>query len=160
MFKRPQVAVEKLKILNPELTVNLNRPLSEIIALITHIKEDIEKNNLLKLPIELLGMELKKADNLICNDKGAKCFDPRNILSKQQKMADMFYIYDCLKLGISQRKIRDNIYNYYQDKGLDIPLDPATLRKYRDIAMGYIVEGKYKEMLTGISVNELEYRFG
>ena len=160
MFKRPLVQVEELKTLNPELTVNLNRPLNEIIALIAHIKEDIEKNNLLKLPIELLGMKLKKADNLVCNDKGEQCFDPRSILSKQQKMADMFYIYDSLKLGYTQREIQNEVYNYYADKGLNITLDPGTLRKYRDIAMEYIVTGKYKEMLTGIKINEFNYRFG
>lgn len=159
-FKRPCIDVHSLKTLNPEITINLSRPLNEIISLITHIKSDIEKNNLLKVPIELLGIELVRADNLVCNNKG-KCFDPRKVLSAQQKMADMFYIHDCLKLGYSQRKIQNEVYNYYADKGMEnITLDPATLRKYRDIATSYIVEGKYKEMLTGISINEFEYAFG
>lgn len=160
-FKRPKIEIDELKTINPEITLNLNKPLHELIAYITHIKNDIENNDLLKLPIELLGIELKRADNLVCNDKGEKCFDPRSILSKQQKMADMFYIYDCLKLGYTQRKIQNEVYNYYADKGMDnITLDSATLRKYKDIAMDYIVDGKYKEMLTGISTEEAEYRFG
>ena len=154
-FKRPRIEVGKLKTLNPELVVNLNKPLDEIIAFITHVKKDIEKNNLLKLPIELLGTKLKRADNLVCNDSGDKCFDPRSILSKQQKMADMFFIYDCLKEGYSQTKIRYEVYSYYEDSGLNITLDPATLRKYRDIAVDYIDNNKYKEMLTGISINDL-----
>ena len=155
-FKRPMIGIDELKTINIELSVNLNRPLNELIAYITHIKQDIEQNNLVKLPIELLGIELKRGDNLVCNEKGEKCFDPRSILTKQQKMADMFYIYDCLKLGYSQTKIRNEVYNYYADKGMEISLDPATLRKYRDIAIEYIDNKKYKEMITGISIDDLE----
>jgi len=71
-------------------------------------------------------------------------------------MADLFYIYDCLQLGYTQRKIQNVVYNYYADKGLEnITLDSATLRKYRDISKEYIVNGKYKEMLTGISIDNL-----
>ena len=125
-------------------------------SLVEHIKSDIDKNHLLKSPMELLGLELKRGDSLVCNRKGKKCFDPRSILSKQQKMADMFYIYDCIKLGYSQSKVRNEIYNYYADRGMDISLDPATLRKYRDIAIDYIDKNKYKEMLTGISIDDLE----
>ena len=154
-FKRPLVRVDEHKTINPEITLNLNRPLNELIACITHIKKDIDKHNLIQLPIELLGTELKRGDNLVCNEKGEKCFDPRGILSKQQKMADMFYIYDCIKEGYSQTKIRNEVYNYYADKGLNISLDPATLRKYRDIAKEYIENKKYKEMITGISIDDL-----
>lgn len=160
-FKRPLVRVEKHKTIKPEITLNMNRPLDELIAYITHVKKDTEKNNLIKLPIELLGLELTRGDNLVCNEKGDKCFDPRSILIKQQKMADMFYIYDCIKEGYAQVKIRNEVYNYYADKGLEnITLDPSTLRKYKDIAMEYIAYGKYKEMLSGISVKELDYSFG
>lgn len=155
-FKRPKINIDELKTLDTTLTINLNRPLDEIIAFIKYIKNDMKNNNLFKSPIEVLGLELKKADNLICNQKGEKCFDPRGILSKQEKMADMFYIYDCLKLGYSQRKIQSEVYNYYADKGKDnTTLDPATLRKYRDIAIEYIDNQKYKEMVTGISIDDL-----
>ena len=155
-FKRPKIQTDKLKTLDTELTINLNKPLDEIIAFITHVKNDIDENKLLKLPIELLGVQLSRADNIVCNAKGEKCFDPRKILSTQQKMADMFFIYDCLKIGYSQTKIRNSVYNYYADKGIEnITLDPATLRKYKDIAFEYIVYSRYKELLTGISMEAL-----
>lgn len=153
----PKIQTDKLKTLNAELTINLNKPIDEIIAFITHVKNDIEENKLLKLPIELLGVELDRADNLVCDDKGEKCFDSRKILSKQQIMADMFFIYDCLKLGYTQTKIRNAVYNYYADKGMEnITLDPSTLKKYRDIAYEYIVYRRYKELLTGISIEALQ----
>jgi len=149
-FKRPKMRTDQLKTLDSELVINLNRPLNEIIKYITHVKEDIDNNNLLKSPIELFGEELDRTDSLICNENG-KCFDSRTLLSRQQRMADMFFIYDGLKVGYTQSKIRNLVYNYYADKGVEnITLDPSTLRKYRDIATAYIDDERYKEMITGI----------
>ena len=36
----------------------------------------------------------------------------------------------------------------------NITLDPETLRKYRNIAIEYIDNGRYKEMLTGVNIDE------
>ncbi len=155
-FKRPKFIIDPMKSLNAKVKLDLNRPLDELLAYITHIKNDLEQNkDVLKAPLELFHRQLQKADNLVCNDKG-KCFDPRKVLSTQQKMADMFFIYDSLELGYTQTKIRNEVYNYYADKSIDsITLDPATLRKYRDIAVDYIDNKRYKEMITGISINAL-----
>jgi hypothetical protein len=71
-------------------------------------------------------------------------------------MADMFYVYDCLKLGYSQRKIQNEVYSYYADKNIETKtMDSNTLRKYREIAFDYIERGRYKEMLTGIKEVDL-----
>jgi len=152
-FKRP-----KLKIIgeffqkHPTFEVDLSRPLNEIIAYVSHVKNDLEKNNILKAPIELVGEELQKADNLICDTKG-KCFDTRTILSKQQRIADMFYIYDCLQHGATQRKIQNAIYNYYADKGIETKtMDNTTLKKYKEIAIDYIGKGRYRELVTGVKL--------
>ncbi len=152
-FKRP-----KLKIIGcffqkyPNIEVDLSKPLKEIIAYISHVKNDLEKNNILKAPIELIGEELQKADNLVCDTKG-KCFDTRAILSKQQKIADMFYIYDCIKQGVAQRKIQNVIYNYYADNGIETKaMDLKTLKKYKEIAIDYIDNMRYKELVTGVKL--------
>ncbi len=93
---------------------------------------------------------------LFCNNNG-ECFDPRKILSKQQRLADMFYIYDCLKEGYSQNKIQNEIYNYYADKGIEtITMDAKTLKKYKEIAIDYIDNLKYKELITGVKLDNLE----
>ena len=49
---------------------------------------------------ELEGETLKVADKA---DKA---------LSNQMKLADMLYLYDCLKIGYSKAKIKNTIYNY------------------------------------------------
>ena len=155
-FKRPKINVKSFHSLDTTLNVNLNRPIKEILAYVKYVKEDLEKNKLMKSPIELIGIELNKADNLVCDDEGEKCFDPRSILSKQEKMADMFFVYDCLKDGYSQRKIQHEIYNYYSGKGIETKtMDSNTLRKYRDIAYEYIEKGRYRELLTGIKETDL-----
>ena len=152
-FKRP-----KLKIIGeffkkyPTFEIDLSRPLNEIIAYVSHVKNDLEKNNILKAPIELVGEELQKADNLVCDTKG-KCFDARETLSKQQKIADMFFIYDSIKQGVSQPKISAKIYNYYADKGIETKtMTDKTLKKYKDIAIDYIDSMRYKELITGVKI--------
>jgi len=160
-FKRP-----KLKTFSnmfkkyPTLGINLSKPLNELIAYITHIKKDLEENqDILKAPIELLGEEIQKADNLVCNEKG-KCFDSRKILSKQQKIADMFYVYDMVKADINQRKIhnivKNEIYNYYADNEIYTKaMDRATFTKYKELATDYIDNNRYQELVTGISIPNL-----
>ena len=156
-FKRP-----RLKLLwsffkkYPTMQIDLSKPLNELIAYITHIKKDLEENqDILKAPIELLGEEIQKADNLVCDEKG-KCFDSRAILSKQQKLADMFYIYDALKVGATQRKIQNEIFNYYADNGTETKtMDSKTLKKYKELATDYIDNKRYQELVTGISITNL-----
>ena len=155
-YKRPPLKIQS-NLYNkfPKLEIDLSKPLNEIVAYITHIKNDFENKDIFKAPIEVLGTELRKADNLICDTKG-KCFDAREVLTKQQKIADMFFIYDCLKVGITQRKIQNEVYNYYMDKGIEtITLDAKTLKKYREIAIDYIDNMRYKELVTGVKLEDL-----
>ncbi len=152
-FKRPKLKnlVGSFFRKYPQCNIDLNLPLNEIIAYITHIKNDIESDNSLKAPIELIGEELEKADNLICDDKG-KCFDVRTVLSKQEKLADLFYIYDCLKLNATQRKIQNEVFNYYADKGIETKtLDSKTIKRYKEIAIEYIDNMRYRQLITGVN---------
>jgi len=150
---RPSIEIKNIsKVV--EIRLNLSLPKEELIATISKIKNDADKGNI-KNPLELLGTELQKADNLICNTKG-KCFDVRDVLTKQQKIADMFFIYDCLKAGMTQRKIQNEVYNYYVDKGIEtITLDAKTLKKYKEIAIDYIDNMRYKELVTGVKLEDL-----
>ena len=152
-FKRPELKFDKLMSIKTTIEIDVTKPLNEIIAYVSHIKNDLEKNqNILKAPIELLGEEIQKADNLVCDTKG-KCFDSRTILSKQQRLADMFYIYDALKVGITQRKIQAEVYNYYVDAGIEtVTMDYKTLKKYKELAIEYIDNFRYRELVTGIKI--------
>ncbi len=165
-FSRPLIEINGLLSLQPILSLNINRPLPELIDYIKHIKNDLgESQDIIKAPIELIGEKLQKADNLICDDKG-KCFDSRTILSKQQRLADMFFLYDFLEnLNILfdakipakyQRQIQNEIFNYYADKGLETKvLDIKTIRKYKNLAIEYIDNMKYKELITGVSIKDI-----
>ncbi len=91
-FSRPKLYFDNSRVISVEINPAL--PKKELLAYIEKIKDDFDKGNLkIQTPAELLEEEIQKADNLVCNDKG-KCFDPRATLTKQQKVADMFFIYD------------------------------------------------------------------
>lgn len=86
MFKRPKLKLYPLDTNETILEVNLNRPLGELLSLIKHIKEDIEENDLLKAPIELLGEDLDKSDTKI----------------SKKKLADKFFVYDYVTARLKQ----------------------------------------------------------
>lgn len=146
-FKRPKLNINPLHSRSATIELDLNKPLSELKAYIIHVKEDLENNkDMLKAPIELIGEELQKADSLT-----------NAVLSKQASLADMFYVYDCLKIGMSQRKIQNEVYNYYADQGIETKtLDSKTLKKYKEIAVDYIDNTRYKELITGTKLENLE----
>jgi len=156
-FKRKKLKIDILECSTISLEVDLSKPLDEIIAYITHIKNDLEKNkDIVKTPIELLGTELQKADDIskMCtvNKNGKElCFDGRKGITRTQKLADMFYIYDMVKNGYKELRIRTAISEYYEseyNKNTDI--SDTTFRKYRDIAKDYIDNERYKELITGV----------
>lgn len=147
--KRPLMMMQSTaKIVNTSFNMALS--LDELIAQISIIKKEFDNNfSNIKSTAELLDHVLEIADREVCNSNG-KCFDPRGYLTKQQKMADMFFIYDCLKAGINKTTIKHQIYEYHLKNEVDKPLDDKTLYKYRDIAIKYIDNFGYKELLTGV----------
>jgi len=157
-FKRPQIKIQdKTKSINASLQLDINKPLNELIAYITHIKKDLEENkDILKAPIELLGEEIQKADDIskmcIKNKNGKKfCFDGRNGVLKTQKFADMFFIYDMNKLGVKESKIRVMIDEHYDPNNeKESGMSQDTFRKYLHIAKDYIDNQRYKEIITGV----------
>ena len=156
-FKRPMLKTNRLESKNAVTEIDLSKPLDELIAYITYVKKDLENNeNTIKAPIELLGTELQKADDIskMCtvNKNGKElCFDGRKGITRTQKLADMFFIYDMVKNGYKELRIRTAISEYYEteyNKTTDI--SDATFRKYRDIAKDYIDNERYKELVTGV----------
>lgn len=148
-MKRPQMIIQRTaKIVHTSFNMALE--IEELKAQIEIIKKEFDNNfNDIKSTAEHFNIELEKADILICNSNG-KCIDPRGYLTKQQKMADLFFIYDCLKAGIIKTTIKHQIYEYHLKNEVEKPLDDKTLYKYRDIAIKYIDHFGYKELLTGV----------
>jgi len=155
-FKRPLVRIDNLKSMTAKIELDLNRPLDELVAYITHIKQDIDKNKkVLKAPIELFGEELQRADDLsrMCTEtKNGKeiCFDGRKGITRTQKLADMFFIYDAVKQGAKAIDIDYALYDYYKPPNNERGVNDKTFRKYRDIAIDYIENERYKELITGV----------
>jgi len=151
---RPKIEIKNLsKVV--ELKLNLSLPKNELIAIISKIKDKADLGEI-KNPLELLGEELQKADDIskMCtiNKNGKElCFDGRQGITRTQKIADMFFVYDMLKQGKRELRIRTAISEYYEDYfNKETNLSDTTFRKYRDIATDYIDNLRYKELVTGI----------
>jgi len=157
-FSRPVLYGNQLKSRRVSLELNLSLPINELVAYLKHIKRDQDKTpDMTAAPIELLGESLGAADYEVCMSNG-KCFDARRHLSKQEKLADMFFIYDGIKAGMKKSQIIDELFDYQLDKTDDIAktvrVDPKTLNRYYQIASEYIDGEKYKELTTGTSVKK------
>jgi len=157
-FSRPVLYGNQLESRRVSVELNLSLPINELVAYLKHIKRDQDKNpDMTAAPIELLGESLGAADYEVCMSNG-KCFDARRHLSKQEKLADMFFIYDGIKAGMKKSQIIDELFDYQLDKTDDIAktvrVDPKTLNRYYQIASEYIDGEKYKELTTGTSVKK------
>ncbi|MCG3715237.1 hypothetical protein L5F64_06595 [Aliarcobacter butzleri] len=83
-FKRPKLYFQKNKI--AKIDINFNLPKEELIAYLSKIKDDFDKDNsIIKTPLELLG-EILENENI----------DIKNLPKRDIKKiyADMFFIYD------------------------------------------------------------------
>lgn len=146
-FSRPPL--ESFPIIK-ELDVRLNFSLPEkdLLEYIKHIKKEFDKNNnIIKSGFEILNdIELSNSDKI----------NSRDILSYKERMADMFFIYDCMKLSYKVLKIRYMLEDYYSSKGIETKsFTEKTIKKYYEIAKHYIDNCTYKELITGINKNEL-----
>jgi len=146
-FSRPPL--ESFPIIK-ELDVRLNFSLPEkdLLEYIKHIKKEFDKNNnIIKSGFEIL--------NDIKLDNSNK-INSRDILSYKERMADMFFIYDCMKLSYKILKIRYMLEDYYSSKGIETKsFTEKTIKKYYELARHYIDNCAYKELITGINKTEL-----
>jgi hypothetical protein len=90
-FSRPTLKIENtFKI---DMIINPNLPKDELIAYISKIKDEYDKNNsIIKSPLELLGEELDKSEEI-----KSKAL-PKDKEKRKKTMADAFYIYDTWKI--------------------------------------------------------------
>lgn len=174
-FQRPKIRLQYSRIIN--LDLNLNLPIDELIAFISKIKDDYDKNILtIKSPLELLGESLNKVNNKKINKK---------------LIADKFFIYDYVKIRQEEIKINNEILykeyeeakqiinknHYLNSKDRKIQLKelkkefeenvnsrieelfadiedftPATVKRYYYDIKPFIDDCKYKELITGIKL--------
>jgi len=137
-FSRPRLYIYDHLIRKAEVTMNLSLPKHELIAYITHLKDEITNEpNLILSPIELLSAELSSATYEKKLHKES---------SRQNFLATALYIYDAFKYGMKQSQIKLEI-SFYNDNNID----ERTIKIYHEIAKTYIDDKKYKELITGVS---------
>ena len=121
------------------IIINPNLPKEELIAYISKIKDDFDKDNsIIKTPLELLGETLEKSDNKKIPKK-----------PKASVYADWFYIYDYWKYEKTQGKTDKDIFVALEVEN-DVPYKEDMLRKIRDKMKYFIDDLGYKELITGV----------
>jgi len=115
--------------------LNLALPTAELLSFVEEFKNMYDKDNtIVKNVYELF--ENKKNKNI-------------NLPNIQNNYADMFFIYDCRKLGYTQAKIQSKIDRYYEDLDTNNPtIQLKTISKYHKISIEYIDNKKYKYLVT------------
>ena len=175
ILKRPTLSIPDKMNKNINISTNLNLPKDELIAYISKIKDEFDKDTtLIKTPLEILGEDFQKCNNKKINKK---------------LIADKFFIYDYITARQEQIKQMNNqIIEEYEDKIQNIKNDSednktsrinnlkkelsqdrinttdtqileelkeienipyGTARRYYDNIRPYIDNCKYKELITG-----------
>jgi hypothetical protein len=143
-YSRPLTPPSK-EIKEKDIVLNLALPTKELTSFIEKLKEDYDLKNDLFLTINEFHQQEK-----IINHKVDKA---DNRLSNQMKLADMFYIYDSLKLGRKKSDIQTDITVHYRNKGIKTrQFHIDTLNTYQSIMIEYIDDFKYKELVLGKKV--------
>ena len=132
---------------NFKFDLNLALPKDELIAYISKIKDEYDKDNsIIKGSLELIGEVLSVADENLLIHKGTGKYN-------KQRVADMFYIYDCDKLNIKKSKIINELNYYYYDKDTkNTNFTYDTLNKYLGYAKSLIDDLKYRELIAGAKI--------
>lgn len=137
-FSRPEIILLPSQKF-PKFDLNLNLPKEELIAYISKIKDDFDKDNsIIKTPLELLGETLEKSDNKKIPKK-----------PKASVYADWFYIYDYWKYEKTQGKTDKDIFVALEVEN-NVPYKEDMIRKIRDKMKYFIDDLGYKELITGV----------
>ena len=147
-FSRPMLENSNSKL--AKVSINFSLPLKDIMEYISDIKKEFDKNiNLIKSPIDIaLG-------DFISEQKDTNQFSSH--MSKQMKLANMFFIYDAFKAGYKTSYIKQEIDNYFYSEKMEnfvdikksaYGFDPKTIRKYYQLACKYIDDKKYITLIS------------
>ena len=136
-LSRPKLRFNKTK--RAVIKLNFSLPKEELIAYISKIKDDFDKDNsIIKSSLELLGETLEKSDNKKTPKK------PKALV-----YADWFYIYDYWKYEKIQGKTDKDIFVALEVEN-NVPYKEDMLRKIRDKMKYFIDDLGYKELITGV----------
>lgn len=161
MFKRPRLLIPQDLDKTIALTINLNLPSEELIAYISKIKDEYDKDHsIIKSPLELLGKALDKAEKI--KSKAV----PKDKEKRKKAMADAFYTYDvwkilelhyaqrAIELKVEQKKeikaVKQNInYDKHDKKSAILEIK----EKYNDLLMQYTKPYLKIEIATQLNIS-------
>jgi hypothetical protein len=129
------------------LSINLNLPKDELIAYLSKIKDEYNKDNSI---IKSIFETSEKVSNIIDENllihKGTGKYN-------KNRVADMFFIYDGMKKGMKKAQIINELNYYYYDKdNKNTNFTYDTLTNYYEKAIEFIDNLKYKELITGVKI--------
>jgi hypothetical protein len=162
-FSRPKLLLPKPLQKDINISINLNLPIEELIEYVKNIKSTYDKEEFLFHNTshmikewEEQRIDLKKIEKEVLLLKQLpKEYSKHK--TKQEKYADMFFIYDALQIGMSQAKIAHELDCYnYRVSHKESHTDVKTIRKYRDAIKPYIEDRKYLELYTNLSIEKLD----
>jgi len=142
--------VDKHRITYTEL--DYTKPLNELIAFVTKIKNDFDSDRgSIKTLDDLCEESGAYGEIYTCESETCDIFKSNHVKPLSGRLADVLFIYDCRKAGLDNSYILDEINTYwteikniYKDK-----IQIGTLRDYHNLGMEYIDNEKYKCYLSG-----------
>ncbi|MCX6074905.1 MAG: hypothetical protein NTY39_11330 [Campylobacterales bacterium] len=132
--------------------IDFTKPLEEIIAIVSTLKRRFDEDNSMVQNIyEYLGIE-PKSDVYTCNFTNCDIYTHKNPKPLSGRLADVLFIYDCTKLGLTQKYTLEEINRYWNDVQnlFTEKMQNKTLKEYLEFAVKQIDEQGYKNFLKGI----------
>jgi hypothetical protein len=129
-----------------ERNIILNMSLSEdeLVDFIKRLKSKQKfKKSMFKTVFELTNDEEIHSNSTLDDYK-----DNIRVPNVQSNYSNMFYCYDCYKLGIDEKEIKGKIQSFRQSKGDYSEIKKSTIQKYIEHGINYIDKKMYKQLFT------------
>lgn len=139
-------AIQKVNRVYAEL--DLSKPLDELIEFVTMIHNEYKEN-----PQNIYNHDFKPYKCELSDCDIYKFKNPKPIYGR---LADVLFIYDCKKLGLSNDYIQDEIDRYWQDvkKLYKDSFTSNTLSTYYKFSKKYIDDKKYQSFVCGYDLSD------
>ncbi len=130
--------------------LDLSKPTSEIVDYVKMLKKDFDENqDKFRNVYDLLRGDIEKKFEI--DLQKSHLYTIKHYKPLGGKLADILFIYDCNRVGLTHRYMRDEIDRYWNRiKELkNDNLTEKTLLKYLDFSKDQIDNKKYEEFLSG-----------
>lgn len=130
--------------------LDLSKPTLEIVEYVKKLKKDfVADQDKFRNVYDLLGGDIEKKFEI--DLQKSNLYTVKHFKPLDGKLADILFIYDCNRVGLTHRYMRDEIDRYWNNvKNLKSDhLTEKTLLKYLDFSKDQIDNKKYEAYLSG-----------